>query len=804
MKGILFACLLGLLAPLCSLVGLPSVAVAQTGTFRYRVQAGDTCAGIARRLYGSSRDYERIHVLNPGLGLPPHSLEPGSVLVLPRPPDDGPDARVTGTENDVRARAPGGRFIPAAVGDELVRGHRVETGADSSAELTFRDRSTVQMRERTLVIVYGGSERQARRRRAASLERGVLRGRLSELTGRLAVDTPTGTARIVGGDAIVAVGEDGASRLANHSGRSATITGNRVSVEVPPGTGTVVRRGARPSPPRPPPEPPRWKPDQPGRFVGLTGRGGTVSGEFDEVEGAVAYRIEVARRPDGTDVAAAIEVPAVSTSFRVHRLPAGVYYVAVATIDEWLLEGRPSPRRAVQVLEARIIPPGGGEPVVAPYDPGDPSEPDRPPRVLPGTWVVAPVGFTCGLHGGALTGMSTLRGDGRTAVACSDPAGRPVPSFDVVLEAPTITVDGEAPVAVVDGEAPAVAVDGGGAAIIDRRARVMLRLRVDGPLALPAGLVAWGPPGVEVGRPRRLPGGMLEVPVTALTDGPSEFAVSIGVSEGNDRVSLGHVSVVVRAPAPVRRPPSPHSSDAAPPPRTMALGAFSLAPAVDAVALLPVGEGRARFHGAASAMSKARDDGIGTLRADFGVRARPFDIPLEVGFDWVVDARGDYEVASRLGHGDLRVSAGVDFDLAPALRLIADVTAWLPTQAAVGTLGTVRIVPSLSLEGSFVRPFWLRTRQAVIADTAGEALSWASAYGADVRFFDDRLTLGAELQLVVGPGSGTGMFALGLGAEAGFLIGSTEILLGLRMGIGPDAVPVFGAFTGVAALRFIL
>ncbi|MBW2460385.1 MAG: FecR domain-containing protein [Deltaproteobacteria bacterium] len=797
MKGVRFACVLGLsglLGTLCLSVGRPNLAAAQTGTFRYRVQAGDTCAGIARRLYGSSRDYERIHELNPGLGLPPHSLEPGSVLVLPRPPDDGPDARVTGTENDVRARAPGGRFVSAAVGDELVRGHRVETGADSSAELTFRDRSTVQMRERTLVIVYGGSERLARRRRAASLERGVLRGRLSELTGRLAVDTPAGTARIVGGDAIVAVGEDGASRLANHGGRSATITGNRVSVEVPPGTGTVVRHGARPSPPRPLPEPPRWKPDQPGRFVGLTGRGGTVSGEFEDAEGAVAYRIEVARRPDGTDVAAAIEVPAVSTNFRVHRLPAGVYYVAVATIDEWLLEGRPSPRRAVQVLEARIIPPGGGEPVVAPYDPGDPSQPDRPPRVLPGTWVVAPVGFTCGLHGGALAGMSTLRGDGRTAVACSDPAGRPVPSFDVVLEAPMITVDDGAPAIVLDG----------GAVVIDRRAEVMLRLRVDGPLALPAGLVAWGPPGVDVGRPRRLPGSMLEVPVAALTDGPSEFAINIGVAEGNDRVSLGHVSVVVRAPDPVRPPHPLRSPDDAPSPRTMALGAFSLAPSVDAVALLPVGEGRARFHGAASAMSQARDDGIGTFRADFGARARPFGIPLEVGFDWVVDARGDYDVASRLGHGDLRVSTSVSFDLSPALRLIGDVTAWLPTHAAVGTLGTVRVVPSLSLEGSFVRPLWLRTRQAVIADTTGDTLSWASAYGADVRFFDDRLTLGVELQFVAGQVSGTEMVALGLGAEAGFLVGPMEILLGLRMGVGQDAAPIFGAFTGVVALRFTL
>ena len=43
----------------------------------------------------SSRAYDRIHRLNPGLGPPPHRLVPGTVLVLPRPEAGGPDARLT-------------------------------------------------------------------------------------------------------------------------------------------------------------------------------------------------------------------------------------------------------------------------------------------------------------------------------------------------------------------------------------------------------------------------------------------------------------------------------------------------------------------------------------------------------------------------------------------------------------------------------------------------------------------------------------------------------------------------------------
>ncbi len=759
-----------------------SAAAQQRGTFRYRVQDGDTCAGIARRLYGSSRDYERIHELNPDLGPPPHHLEPGSILVLPRPPDEGPDARVTAAENVVRARPPGGRFAPASVGEALSRGAQVETGARSSAELTFRDRSTVQMRQETMVIIYGGSGSLAQRRSTATLERGALRSRLAELTGRFSVDTPAGTARVVGGDAIVAVGEDGASRLANLEGRTATVTAGNVSVRVPAGSGTLVRRGERPAPPRPLPAPPRWRVDRPGRFVGLTGRGGTIAGAFEPVEGAVAYRVELARRPDGTDVAAAMEVTAPSTTFAIHRVPAGVYYVSVATIDEWLLEGRPSPRLAVQVLEARVIPPGGGEPLIEPYDPGDPSVPDRLPRVLPGTWIVAPVGFRCGPHGGAVAEMATLLGDGRTSVQCFDPGGREVPAFDVVLSAPRARIEGGPPELV-------------------RRVPSRVVVRLESELPIPSSLVAWAPEGVEIGRVSRRPDGAFEIPLLATTDAPAALPVTLGVAEGDERVALAHFDVTIRGapPTAVSSPEAPSSPTA--PAIPVAPGVFAHSALPDVASILPTGRKGATFHAALSGISAP--DQPDMVRGNFGARARLFDQPLEVGFDWTLDATGAYRTTSRRGATDVRVFANLTYPASSHFALTTDVTAWIPTRAAEGSLNDVRIVPSLSFSGTFGGSVCLRSRQALVADTTGSTLLWSSAYGVDARLLS-ALTLGVTGSLVVGQSDGAQRLAGALGLEAVVPMGPTEALVGLRVGLGDDAPQIFGRFTALLGLRFIL
>ncbi len=624
--GVVSSCApLGRFAP-----GLASLALAffcassvawgqRSETVEYTVQAGDTCASIARRFYGSSRAYDRIHRLNPDLGPPPHRLVPGTLLVLPRPDAGGPDARLTAAHGDVRARPPGGAFAPSPPGTGLRRGHQVETGAASSAEITFRDDSTLAMREQTLVIIYGASERLAGTARTATLEHGALRSHLAELSGHARVAMPTATATLEASDAVVSVDDEGTSRLANLAG-AATLSAAGADVRVPSGTGSLARHGERPTPPRPLPPAPRWSDDQPTRFVGLTGRGGTLSARWEPVEGASRYRLEVAHRRDGGDVVAAVEVLAGVTSVELHRMPPDVYFLSVSTIDTSLFEGRPSAPREAQVLEARVIPPGGGEPVAEPYDPGDPSLPVRPPRVLPGTWIVAPVGYTCGAAGEEPRGMSTLRARGRARVLCFDPGHREVPGFDVVVEPPDVEL--AMPTRV------------------NRAVPTELLFRVRSRLSLPNRIVAWSlAPDVDIGTVVREPDGSFRAPLFVGVDAPASVLIAVGVAEADERVELGELAVVVddqlvfggliapprpRPPPPRPEPPSPH--------------ALELAPQPTATPLVAYGPPGLELRAAASVIGTGDANPI--VRVAMGARGLLAQVPLGLRFDWAIESRG--------------------------------------------------------------------------------------------------------------------------------------------------------------------
>jgi hypothetical protein len=752
----------------------------------HTVREGETCASIARRYFGSGGAYDLLHEANPELGPPPHSLAPGTVLRIPMASAaTGPEATLAAAHNDVRARPPGGAMEPARAGAELVRGHHVETGEASSAQVRFRDRSRVDLRENTLVIVYGGSERLARVERRATLERGALRGRLAELAGRFEVETPGGVANVARADAIVAVAEDGTSRLANLDGRDLTITSGDATVRIPAGTGTVVARGRAPLPPRPLPAAPRWQNDLAGRFVGLTGVGGTLSGSFEPVEGASRYRIEIAREPDGGDVIAALEVPGSRTRFEVGRIPAGVYYVSVATIDEALLEGRPSPRRAMQVLEARIIPPGGGAPVEAPYDPGDPSRARRAPRVLTGTWIVSPVGFVCAAANEVPRGMATLRTPGLVAVHCFDPGGREVPAFDVVVERPRLSVEP-------------------GSLSLARGETREIVFSLASPHALPTVLDVRGPPGVEVTAARTRPDGRYALTVTVGYEPPPTVALSVGVSQGNEHVPLAVLSVLVAgAPVgedsgaePIRDPRHGDRPDGPPsPPRAFAIAAQSSVAPLDAYLE------RGLHAETALAVITSEGGGDPLVRASLGARARLFELPLSVGFDWIVDATSPSDAIANGGNGDVRATVAVALpSIADALYVSLGGDAWFPTGAAERGLTDVRFLPAAQLDLALVESFVVRTRHAALLDTSGEALAWAWAAGADFAVVAP-LRLGVELDATIGRAGERELAAFAVTLGGAVDVGPVEVLASGRVALGDDGVAVFGGFGGSVALR---
>ena len=153
-------------------------------------------------------------------------------------------------------------------GQGLWRRWRVNSGQRSSAQLWFlRERARLEMRENTLVVIYGPTTERASTGRHAVLERGALTARLGELSGgaRATVETPSAVTSSSGGDSLIHLLEGDTTLVSNYSGEGVEVTGrtpSKKTVAVPQGMGTRVERGKSPTKPRPLPEPPAWVQDR--------------------------------------------------------------------------------------------------------------------------------------------------------------------------------------------------------------------------------------------------------------------------------------------------------------------------------------------------------------------------------------------------------------------------------------------------------------------------------------------------------------------------------------------------------------
>jgi len=407
-----------------------------TPTRDYVVQPGDSCVAIAERELGDRALYPKIHELNPGMGPLPHNLTPGTILKLPGASGAAsPDATLTAAHGGVGYRSPElTEWRPAVPGLALFRAWSVRSRDRSTAELTFRDRSQLAMRENTIVIIFGPTAPRAQVSHGeAVLESGGLESRLDAASRpSLVVRTPSSEALLAGGHALVTVDRAGASVVANHGGAAVAVRGTDTrrqatgsSVAVAEGMGTRVEPKRPPTPPRKLPPPPGW-PTGADRFVDLAGAGATVTLRWAPVAVAVDYRVELLSA--GIELTA-VEVPAAVTSLELHHLAPGDYIAHVSTIDADRFESLRSADRAFHVVAAAVFPPGATAALVPPAAPA-PSDagPDLTaavprPRFATGSRIVAPAGMTCGVVGGARASELTLPAPGDVALECATADG---------------------------------------------------------------------------------------------------------------------------------------------------------------------------------------------------------------------------------------------------------------------------------------------------------------------------------------------------------------------------------------------
>jgi hypothetical protein len=728
-----------------ALVVLPMGAAAQSvpsegasvETYDYTVEAGDTCPSLARRFFGDRRRYDVLHAYNPEMGPPPHRLSPGMVLHVPRVvPAVVPDARLTAAERVVTARPEdAAEWRAAAVGLELYRGWHVSTETRSSAELTFADTSVLGLREDTLVIIFGDSARRVRRGGTeARIERGSLRTALGELRGEgadagggnaLHVVTSSAQADLRGGSAVLSVDAAGTSRVSAHEGDvTLSDAAGRGRTRVPEGMGSSVATGARPTRPRPLPAAPTLDAGAL-RFLSVPGRGADVSGSWQPVAGARLYRIEIARRSSGRDLAAAVEVPAEVTRFSLQGLPAGTYFVRLATIDGDLFESRPSPPVEIHVEDTTVNGPDGAP---ATFPAIDPLADAAPLALAPGTRIALPDGVRCSDGGPDVTSSLAVR-HGAMA-SCTDASGAAVglpayavPALDIALSTPSLESG--------------------------RTSSVTLRAADGSPL--PEGATLRGR-GVRLENVHA-DGGAL---VADATPDEGASAASIDVLAADGSTVLATTVVTLIAPPPARVEPEEGAAEEAPEPEPEPepirdLGAVVAAPFASSVALRAFEE---RGVGGALGVAVIDERTAGArVRTSFEMFGTFVDDQLRLSLAVPVDPIGQAgpDEGFRRGSTDVVASAGWIFGRREPVSVLVDLGAWLPTNGE-SSLGTARFVPSLELTWAVSTGFALRTRQAAIIElTDGGARRWASAYGLDVQLagplswvIEADLTLGEE------------------------------------------------------------
>ncbi|MFK7991645.1 MAG: FecR domain-containing protein [Sandaracinaceae bacterium] len=772
-------------AALTAVLLMPHGAVAQEMR-DYTVREGDSCGAIAQRVYGNSRRYDLIHQHNPELGAMPHRLEAGTQLRLPVvETNNGADATVTSVRRRVGSQPPqASDWGRARVGQELEQGWRVNTEERSHAELTFRESSVAQVREQTLVIIYGQGVRRVRREgaRAVLLEGGLL-SRIGSLSGgrSLEVETPSSLATLRGGESSIDVEEDGTTRVAVHSGEAASVARANGSAEirVPVGSGTRVRRGRPPSRPRPLPRAPEWTAAQPDTFLSVGRQGGTIRGAWEPARNAARYRVEVARRRDGRELLVSQEVGAEVRELEFHRLPPGTYFLRVITLDEERFEGRPSQPVELTVHGMDVRTPGAADyAVVPPADPFGLETLDEPlpdealeqdaPEVhqIPiGSAVRLPSSMRCRLGEGPVSNELTIRELGPAELTCEGQvAAFALERVGVTAEA--FGDDGVSP--------PSIAADGTPSPI---------RVRLAG-LGDVSQLV-FSSPGVETDAVETVEDGEARVILrsVATTDAPADITV-----RSTDGLDLARIAVprvgAGEQPEPVvaepEQDPGPHGAQEA----------FGLPLYASWVGLVDERRRGSGMHAAMSFTSAEEGDADPTVRVTAGLRAAFFDDRLRVDVAVPVDALGGTERTARRGSRDVYAAVSsllleeTEEDSEDGFGLAAEAGVFLPTGEAQG-LDRVRL--RVAVDGSLRvldERLVLRTRQAGLfdLDDVGSRL-WASAYGADV-WIVGPWSAGAEVALTLGEEDGQGAAAAGVGLATHLDFGAIDVSLGGRVGFG--------------------
>jgi len=326
----------------------------------YVVQPGDTCMGIAKKFFGSTSEYSRVHALNE-LGPLPHNLKPGTVVRLRAKEKDEDkasfpsDAVLAAFSATVNIRGATLReWTLAQPHQPLFRLDEVHTHSGASADILFKDSSMLRMKQNALIIIYGGASSKVRFRHTAGIQ--LLEGELGVSLADLrkppaAIVTPSAEISMRAKEAIIDVDTQQTSRVSVQDGE-AKITAQGKSVKLKSGQGTRVKKDAAPEPPMPLPQPPTWVDSRLHELHAVHGaHKATVLVQWTAPpsQGPGLWRVEVAK--DASFQNLLLETTTQALQHLLPELAPGTFYARVRALNEAGLISSPSPTKRLDILK---------------------------------------------------------------------------------------------------------------------------------------------------------------------------------------------------------------------------------------------------------------------------------------------------------------------------------------------------------------------------------------------------------------------------------------------------------------------
>ena len=288
------------------------------------------------------REVARInHLKNPDL-IHPHQIIVIPVRLLRGIPNDGVVEFVHG---DVTVQARDSQeWVSLLLHDQVREGSKIRTGNQSAVEIVFENGSSCFQKSNTLVGLLKMRKKGDSYEQRLSLKAGRTITRIMKATGReprFEIKTPSAVCAARGTVFRTSVDSSDHTRSEVLEGK-ADVEAVMQKQVVSEGEGTLVQKGEPPLKPKKLLPPPKLRQESilynklPLRFA------------FDQVEGAVSYRISIAQDRNGKDIVYE-NIVQPHENVEIRDVDDGTYFFHALSIDEIGLEGLPSEPEEIRV-----------------------------------------------------------------------------------------------------------------------------------------------------------------------------------------------------------------------------------------------------------------------------------------------------------------------------------------------------------------------------------------------------------------------------------------------------------------------